>query len=118
MAYVKRGGHGGARAGAGRTKGAKNALPQGAVMAIKALRHRVPDDLPEDVLAAADDSLGVVVAVMRGEIVDGARDRLTAAAMVREEICGPVPKKHELTGKDGGPVVIDFGVDLSRKDEA
>lgn len=98
---------GGKRQGAGRPKGVKNALPQGAVSAIRALRHRIPEGTPAELADAAGEALETVAEVMRGTVKKGARDRLTAAAMLREEICGPVPKKHELTGKGGAPLIVE-----------
>lgn len=89
--------HGGARKGAGRKKGTSDTLPRGMVKAISALRHRVPEDASPEAKAVADEAMATVVNVMRGK--GGARfvrERLTAAAMVREEVCGTVPKKHEV----------------------
>lgn len=87
-------------------------LPAGAVSAIKALnkpptRLRVPEAATPEAAALADEALGAVLEVMRGEwVVKGAGEKLKAAAMLREEICGPQPKPVELTGKDGGPIVV------------
>lgn len=90
---------GGTRKGAGRPKGKGDSLPRGAVKAIKALRHRVPADASPEAQAVADEAMATVINVMRGK--GGARfvrERLTAAAMVRDEVCGPVPKELKHTG--------------------
>lgn len=107
---TKRRGRGGKRPGAGRPAGSKNTLPLGAVSAIKALRHRVPDGTPKDLREVADEALGTVAAIMRGEFYDAqaASTRLRAAAMAREEICGPIAQKVQHAGHDGGPVVFEF----------
>ena len=97
---------GGRRAGAGRPKGSQDKLPRGAVAAIKALRHRVPEGTPEPLADVADEAFATVVEVMRGEVLEGARERLSAAAAVREEVCGPIPKKTEVSGKDGGALEV------------
>lgn len=95
---------GGKRQGAGRPKGATGALPLGAVAAIKALKHRIPEGTPTELADYAGEAFAAVIEVMRKPDVRGAFAKLQAAASLREEICGPVPKKHELTGKDGGPL--------------
>lgn len=108
MAYVRKGGNGGKRPGAGRPKGSRDVLPRGAVTAVQALGLRVPEDAAPEARALADEALNAVADVMRGEwVVKGASAKLAAAALIREEICGPIPKKHELTGKDGAPLVVE-----------
>lgn len=96
---------GGKRPGAGRPTGARNALPQGAVAAIRALRHRVPEGTPEPLAELADEALATVAEVMRGQVRRGT-ERLNAARVVREEICGPVPKQLRVGGEGGGPITI------------
>lgn len=88
---------GGRRPGAGRPKGATNALALGEVRAIKALRLRVPESTPEPLASVADEAFDVVVRTMRGEQFDPgmAQVQLRAAAMVREEVCGPVKQRVE-----------------------
>jgi len=66
------------------------------VAAIKSLRHRVPKDLPAEVIEVADRALGTVIAVMDGSVVHDTMSRLSAARYVREEICGAIPQKTEL----------------------
>ena len=105
---------GGKRPGAGRPAGVAEVLPRGAVKAIRAMRHRVPDGTPRQLADVADEALATVVDVMRGRVVDGARERLSAAALLREEVCGPVPKRHEVSGPDGAPISIS--IDLSKGD--
>lgn len=89
---------GGKRPGAGRPRGARNALPAGAVSAIRALRHRVPDGTPAALADVAGEALETVVQVMRGKVKRGAIARLTAARVAREDICGPVPKEFKHSG--------------------
>jgi len=86
----------------------REALPRGAVIAIRALKHRVPAGASPEAAELAGEALETVVEVMRGNVRKLTRERLTAAAMLREEMCGPVPKKHEHTGPDGGPVSISI----------
>lgn len=93
---------GGARPGAGRPKGSRDALPRGVV---SILRLRVPPDATPEAAALADEALNAVADVMRNDWkVQGAAQKLAAAQHVREEICGPVPKRSEITGANGGPL--------------
>lgn len=89
---------GGKRPGAGRPAGSTNALEYGEARAVKALRLRVPEATPEPVAAVADEAFETVVRMMRGEEFDAsmAAVKLRAAAMVREEICGPVKQRVEV----------------------
>ena len=84
--------------GPGRAEGQSNALPMGAVAAIRSMRHRIPDDIPTKLAKDADDAYSTIVKVMHGKIKDGVKYRLAAARVVREEICGPIPKTHEHKG--------------------
>lgn len=88
---------GGQREGAGRPAGVKNVLPIGSVAAVKSLRLRVPESTPEPLAEVADEAFNAIVGVMRSEAFDPgmASARLRAAAMVREEICGPVKQRVE-----------------------
>lgn len=97
---------GGARPGAGRKPGTRN----GEVRAIKAAGLRVPASASQAEREIADEALQTVYAVMK-KPGRGAGYQLQAASMLREEICGPVPKKHEHTGADGKPlsITIDLG---------
>jgi hypothetical protein len=98
---------GGRREGAGRPEGANNALPSGAVSAIRALRLRVPDAAPLLAAELAGEALERIVDVMRGKVrPERAFPTLTAAKAVREEVCGPIVKKHEVAGPGGAPVTI------------
>ena len=81
--------------GPGRPRGSTNALPLGAVGAIKALRYRVPDGTPEPLAEVADRAFSTVVQVMNGEVPFGGSVRLRAARYVREEVCGQIPQRHE-----------------------
>jgi len=82
--------------GPGRPRGSTNALPLGAVGAIKALRYRVPDGTPEPLAEVADRAFSTVVQVMNGEIPLGGTVRLRAAAYLRAEICGQIPQSHQV----------------------
>lgn len=88
---------GGARPGAGRPQGSTNALGLGEARAVKALRLRVPESTPAPLADVADEAFGAIVGVMRAEYFDAgmAQARLRAAAMVREEVCGPVKQRVE-----------------------
>lgn len=89
---------GGKRPGAGRPRGSRNALPAGAVGALRALRFRVPKDIAPELADAAGEALETVVKVMRGKVKRGAIASLTAARVLREEICGPIPKQVQVAG--------------------
>lgn len=98
---------GGKRVGAGRPKGSRDVLPRGAVTAIKAAGLRVPEEADPAARALADEALGAVAAVMRDDWkVPGASAKLAAATHIREEICGPVPRKQEISGPQGTPISI------------
>lgn len=103
---------GGARPGAGRPKGSRNALPYGAVQAVAALNLRIPEGTPPAAKELADKAFARVVDVLE-EVVDfrQAGAVLKAASMIREEICGPIAQKHEVAGKDGQAlsISIDLG---------
>lgn len=88
---------GGAREGAGRKEGSRNALALGEVRALKSLRVRVPENAPPELADVADEAFSAIVGVMRAEVFDPgmAQARLRAAAMVREEVCGPIKQKVE-----------------------
>jgi len=84
------------KAGPGRPQGSTNALPRGAVGALKALRHRVPEGIPEPLAEIADEAFDVVVSCMRGDVSSELTGRLSASKYVREEICGPIAQKLEV----------------------
>ncbi len=83
-------------------------LPTGAVGAIKSLRWRVPEDAPEEVKSHADEALGQIVRVMRGEYGRSGMSVLLGAKAVREEICGPQTAKVQHGGNV--TVVVKTGV--------
>ena len=71
----------------------KDPLPKGAVGAIRTLHWRVPLDAPPEVAKVADEAFDVVVDVMRGTAGRfGVSDRLSAARVVRDEVCGPIAR--------------------------
>jgi hypothetical protein len=99
---------GGAREGAGRKEGG-NPLEYGEVRALKSIRHRVPEGTPKELALVADQALGQIVSVMRGEVpsfMGHAAAVLKASSMVREEVCGPLAQKLNVGGADGGPLEI------------
>lgn len=103
---------GGKRVGAGRPKGSRDVLPRGAVTAIQAAGLRVPEEADPAARALADEALDAVAAVMRTDwVIKGASAKLAAAALIREEICGPIPTKQEISGPKGEPLSIT--IDLS-----
>lgn len=100
---------GGKREGAGRPEGVKNELDYGEVKAIAACRRRVPAEAPAEDVELADEALGHIAAVMRGQVhYLEAGSRLKAATRVREEVCGLLTQKLEHTGADGGPMVVEI----------
>jgi hypothetical protein len=87
----------------GRPVGTPNALPLGSVAAIKAMRHRVPEAISPQLGELADEAFNTVVNVMRRADSESSRGdtvKLSAARIVRDEICGPMPKtvEHEVNG--------------------
>lgn len=106
---------GGKRTGAGRKTGSVDTVnrlkPRGATSALKSLRHRVPEGTPDALADIAGEAFQAIVDVMRGESY-GAEGFtiLSASKLVREEVCGPVKQKHEVTGADGGPVQVSISI--------
>jgi hypothetical protein len=88
---------GGRRPGAGRPEGANNALPLGAVAAIKAGNLRVPDSATPAERELAALALVRTVDVMMERVSSfSMHGVLTASRTIREEICGKVAEKHEV----------------------
>lgn len=89
---------GGPRPGAGRPKGADNALPLGAVAAIKAANLRVPDSAtPAERELAALALIRTVDVMMERVSSFSMHGVLTAARSLREEVCGKVAEKHDVS---------------------
>ncbi|WP_242394839.1 hypothetical protein [Anaeromyxobacter oryzisoli] len=87
-------------------------LPRGAVAAIKAAGLRVPESASPAERELADLALRRIVDVMDERVNPfGAFSVLTAARGLREEICGPVPKKLEHAGPGGGAIVFKIEED-------
>lgn len=101
--------HGGKRSGAGRPRGSQNTLGYGEVKALGVARLKLPETASQGEADLAAVALGRIVDVMNG-VVDFRQSGsvLKAATRIREEICGPLAQKYEMTGKDGGPVVFQF----------
>lgn len=68
-------------------------------------RFRVPKDVSGPAGEVADEAFGTMVEVMRGVRRRG-MERLSAARAVREEVCGPIPKRIEASGPGGEPIVF------------
>lgn len=85
----------------GRKKGVPNKLTTTAKAAFMATFGKLEGDLEEWIRSGA------------------ALDPLKAAELVVRMAEYHFPKlgRHEVTGKDGGAVVLDFGIDLGRKAE-
>ena len=93
--------NGGRREGAGRPAGSKNALALGEVRAIKAAGLRVPEAATQEQRELADEMLGVITEVARGKTsFKQAPHRFRAAAHIREEICGTMKQKIEVSASD------------------
>lgn len=91
---------GGRRPGAGRPPGAKSILPEGAVSAIRAANLRLPADAHPAAAEMAQRALERLADVL-DDRVPSARvfGLLKAVAMAREEVCGPLATKVEVTGR-------------------
>lgn len=80
-------------------KGRFAALPSAAVRALATAKWRVPDDAPEAAAELAGEALERLVGIMYGKVsFRKAPSALKAAAMIREEICGPLTQKVEVKG--------------------
>ena len=89
---------GGVRPGAGRPRGAQNALERGEVAAIKSMRWRVPENAPAPAAEVAGEAFGALVDVMRRPHMRGSREKLASARAIREEVCGPIKQQVEHSG--------------------
>ena len=73
------------------------------------MKLRLPPDATVEQEQLAGEALEVIVKVMRGEVRGmDAPTRRNAAKDIREEICKPIPKAVEMSGKDGGPLEVSF----------
>jgi hypothetical protein len=110
---------GGSRPGAGRPSG-RNVLPYGAVKAIKALRHRVPEGTPDKLADLADRALERVAEVMEGEILDPmlASAVLRASTRIRDEVCGPPKQVVHHEGKVTLEQLVAGSMELEPEDAA
>lgn len=91
---------GGKRLGAGRPKGSKNTLDYGEVAAIAAAKLRPPPpDAPPEVQQLAARALQRIADVMEEKVWERqGRNVLAAATRIREEACGPLTQKVDVTG--------------------
>lgn len=100
---------GGAREGAGRTKGLKNMLGYGEVKALDVANLRVPDDASEGAKTLAAMGLGRILDVMLERTSSWqAGHVLKAATRVREEVCGPLVQKVQHAGANGEALVVEI----------
>ena len=77
--------------------------------AIKAAKLRVPEGTPEEHAELAEEAKERIVAVMRGRVHHTqAAQVLKASTRLRDEICGPLTNKTEVSGADGGPVIVEI----------
>lgn len=84
-------------------------MPRGTTQAASACRLRVPPGASSEAAALADRALQRMVDVMELEVAGrGAMAVLLAATRIREEVCGPVPRRLETSGPDGGPLVVEI----------
>jgi hypothetical protein len=94
---------GGSRSGAGRKPGSKNALDYGEVAAVAAAKLRVPEGADPSVQKLAARALERIADVMEEKVWEKqGRNVLAAATRIREEACGPLSQKVEITGRLDG----------------
>lgn len=103
-------GSGGKRRGAGRPAGVSESLPRGAVGAIHAA------NLAEEHDPLAQEAVGVLLAIMRGQVRFGAMSRLGAARDLLDRRRGKAvqPEKHD--GEVVHRVVIERAGDEPKPD--
>jgi hypothetical protein len=78
----------------------KDCITREEKQAIRAMKWRVPAEAPEQAVELANEALGTIVKVMRqGVMFKHARTTLAAAAAVRDEVCGPIKRQVEVSGK-------------------
>jgi len=83
----------------GRPKGSTNVLEYGEVAAVAAAKLRIPEQADPAVKHIAGRALMRMLEVMEEKVSDRhARNVLAAATRVREEACGPLGQKLEVTG--------------------
>lgn len=89
---------GGRRPGAGRPEGTKNVLPLGAVAALKVGLKRVPDEAAPEERELASLAMGRITDVLMERVSPfSAFAVLQAGKHIREEICGKVADKLDVT---------------------
>jgi hypothetical protein len=98
---------GGKREGAGRPEGSTNALPLGAIEALKVGAMRVPEGSSAEAKELASLAFQRMVDVMMERVSSfHAANVLKSSTQVRHEICGPLAQRMEHTGKDGDSLQI------------
>jgi len=102
-------GSGGKRPGAGRRPG-PNVLAYGEVKAVKAAKLRLPEGADEESQQLAGRSLQRIVDVMEARVSHlHAGNVLKAATRLREEVCGPLTQKVDVSGAVNVRFEIDLG---------
>lgn len=112
-------GHGGARPGAGRPPGTRNALPKGAAKTLKAHRRfvKLGPDATRGQLEAAMEAEQALLEVLRSDWKKpGAHARITSAAAVLDRAAGAVTKPVTVASPDGGPLRVSFSLDTTAAD--
>ena len=80
--------------------------------AFDAVRINVPENTAPEVAALADEAIATVLKVMRGQTGRHSLTQLTAAGVIRDEICGPIKQRLSIEGA-GGPPRMSVTIDMS-----
>ena len=83
----------------------------------RALAWRVPDDAPSAVKAIADEALQALVEVMR-QPDRHAREKVAAASRIRDEVCGLLTQRSEISGSGGAPMAVSIRIGVPTQLEA
>ena len=75
----------------------------------RAMSWRVPADAPPPVKAIADEALEALVAVMR-QPDRHARERVAACTRIRDEVCGMLSTRTEISGSGGAPMAVSISI--------
>jgi hypothetical protein len=96
--------------------GSTNTLPLGEVRAVKAAGLRVPENATPEQRELADRTQQRIIDVMEERVhFQMATPVLKAATTLREEVCGKVADKHELTGKDGERLQVSININRGER---
>ena len=83
----------------------------------RALAWRVPDDAPSAVKAIADEALQALVEVMR-QPDRHAREKVAAASRIRDEVCGLLTQRSEISGSGGAPMAVSIRIGVPTTHDA